>query len=205
MSPRGRIAIRTTIRARLVEQVTGMVRWRECVGWHGRHGVDRFVEIGAGKVLSGLPSALPTAPSRVGRHARRDRRSRLGLYRSQRQDCWMFDLTSKVALVTGASGGIGGAIARRSSHAGRDGRALRHAAERLDALAAELGERAAAFSATSATARPSRARAGGRGRARRRSTSSSTMPASPATISSSACPTRTGTTSSRSTSPPPSA
>ncbi len=42
------------IRRRLVEQVTGMVRWRESVAWLGGAGVDLFVEVGAGKVLSGL-------------------------------------------------------------------------------------------------------------------------------------------------------
>jgi [acyl-carrier-protein] S-malonyltransferase len=43
-----------TIRRQLVEQVTGMVRWRECVERLVALGVDSFVEIGAGKVLSGL-------------------------------------------------------------------------------------------------------------------------------------------------------
>ena len=43
-----------TIRAQLVEQVTGMVRWRECVERLVALGVDGFAEIGAGKVLSGL-------------------------------------------------------------------------------------------------------------------------------------------------------
>jgi [acyl-carrier-protein] S-malonyltransferase len=38
----------------LVEQVTGLVRWRECVLAMKEHGVDTLVEIGAGKVLSGL-------------------------------------------------------------------------------------------------------------------------------------------------------
>lgn len=42
------------IRARLVEQVTGTVRWRECVAAMASAGVDVFVEVGAGKVLSGL-------------------------------------------------------------------------------------------------------------------------------------------------------
>ena len=42
------------IRRRLVEQVTGTVRWRECVAWMAAHGVTHFYEIGAGKVLSGL-------------------------------------------------------------------------------------------------------------------------------------------------------
>jgi [acyl-carrier-protein] S-malonyltransferase len=42
------------IRQRLVEQVTGMVRWRECVAAMAGEGVNRFCEVGAGKVLSGL-------------------------------------------------------------------------------------------------------------------------------------------------------
>jgi [acyl-carrier-protein] S-malonyltransferase len=42
------------IRRLLVEQVTGLVRWRECVLYMKARGVDRVVEIGAGKVLSGL-------------------------------------------------------------------------------------------------------------------------------------------------------
>jgi [acyl-carrier-protein] S-malonyltransferase len=42
------------IRARLVEQVTGRVRWRESVEWMAANGVDTFIEIGAGKALSGM-------------------------------------------------------------------------------------------------------------------------------------------------------
>ncbi len=42
------------IRNHLVEQVTGSVRWRESVTWMAANGVGRFVEIGAGKVLTGL-------------------------------------------------------------------------------------------------------------------------------------------------------
>jgi [acyl-carrier-protein] S-malonyltransferase len=42
------------IRQSLVAQVTGTVRWRECVAFMVAHGVTRFVEIGAGKVLTGL-------------------------------------------------------------------------------------------------------------------------------------------------------
>jgi [acyl-carrier-protein] S-malonyltransferase len=44
----------TEIRRRLVEQVTGAVRWRESMAWLGANGVDRVAEIGAGKVLTGL-------------------------------------------------------------------------------------------------------------------------------------------------------
>lgn len=43
-----------TIRALLVEQVTGSVRWRESVIWMADQGVTEFWEIGAGKALSGM-------------------------------------------------------------------------------------------------------------------------------------------------------
>jgi [acyl-carrier-protein] S-malonyltransferase len=43
-----------TIRALLVRQVTGMVRWRETVLYLKEQGVTEIVEIGAGKVLAGL-------------------------------------------------------------------------------------------------------------------------------------------------------
>jgi len=42
------------IRAQLVAQVTGTVRWRESIAWLAANGVDTLYEIGAGKVLSGL-------------------------------------------------------------------------------------------------------------------------------------------------------
>ncbi len=42
------------IRALLVAQVTGSVRWRESVAWMAGQGVTSFWEIGAGKALSGM-------------------------------------------------------------------------------------------------------------------------------------------------------
>jgi [acyl-carrier-protein] S-malonyltransferase len=42
------------IRELLVRQVTAMVRWRECVNAMVELGADSFIELGAGKVLSGL-------------------------------------------------------------------------------------------------------------------------------------------------------
>ena len=44
----------TLIRQHLVAQVTGTVRWRETMAFLGAKGVSDFVELGAGKVLSGL-------------------------------------------------------------------------------------------------------------------------------------------------------
>ncbi len=51
------------IRQKLVEQVTGTVRWRECVSYMVANGVNVFVEIGAGKVLTGL--AKKNAPDAI--------------------------------------------------------------------------------------------------------------------------------------------
>ena len=54
----------------------------------------------------------------------------------------MFDLTGKTALVTGATGGIGGAIARALHGQGATVALSGTRREVLDALAGELGERA---------------------------------------------------------------
>lgn len=54
----------------------------------------------------------------------------------------MFDLTGKCALITGASGGIGGAIATALHGAGATVGLSGTRVEPLEALAAELGERA---------------------------------------------------------------
>ena len=48
------VAEPAAIRTALVEQVTGTVRWRESVAAMAAAGVDRFDELGAGKVLTGL-------------------------------------------------------------------------------------------------------------------------------------------------------
>lgn len=42
------------IRAKLVEQVSGSVRWRESMQWMLADGVKKQIEVGAGKVLTGL-------------------------------------------------------------------------------------------------------------------------------------------------------
>lgn len=54
----------------------------------------------------------------------------------------MFDLTGKKALVTGATGGLGGAIARTLYQQGASVALSGTRVEALEALAAELGERA---------------------------------------------------------------
>jgi len=46
------------IRPLLVQQVTGMVRWRESVLYMKEQGVDSVVEVGAGRVLSGLAKRI---------------------------------------------------------------------------------------------------------------------------------------------------
>lgn len=52
------------IRELLVEQVTATVRWRECMQTMLAEGVDTFVELGAGKVLSGIVKRV--APEATG-------------------------------------------------------------------------------------------------------------------------------------------
>lgn len=51
------------LQALLVEQVTGMVRWRESIGYLVSQGVTNAIELGAGKVLSGLNKRM--APDMV--------------------------------------------------------------------------------------------------------------------------------------------
>ena len=48
----------TEIKKRLVEQVTGTVRWRECVLAMAAAGVTDIYEIGSGKVLAGLAKRI---------------------------------------------------------------------------------------------------------------------------------------------------
>ena len=57
-----RVADPATIRQLLVEQVTGMVRWRESVLYMEAQGVTSFVEIGAGKALSGMVKRIAKEP-----------------------------------------------------------------------------------------------------------------------------------------------
>ena len=94
-----------TIRNQLVEQVTGMVRWRESVANMAEAGVEEFVELG-GKVLGSDGQA----------HRARRQGDERGDDRGHRSagegDRVMFDLSGMTALVTGASGGLGSAIAK---------------------------------------------------------------------------------------------
>ncbi len=46
------------IRRLLVEQVTGSVRWRECVEYMAANGVTEVIELGAGKALTGMAKRI---------------------------------------------------------------------------------------------------------------------------------------------------
>ena len=134
----------------LVAQVTGTVRWRELVAFMAGQGVTTFYEVGAGKVLSGLVKRIAEGASGVAigtpDDVRRSRRrtglnARLPERPSPEARSVMFDLTGKTALVTGATGGIGGAIARAFHHQGATVAISGTRRELLDQLAGELKER----------------------------------------------------------------
>jgi [acyl-carrier-protein] S-malonyltransferase len=50
---------------RLIEQVTGTVRWRESVAFMAEAGVTTFFEVGAGKVLTGLVKRIAPGASGI--------------------------------------------------------------------------------------------------------------------------------------------
>lgn len=51
------------VRDALVRQVTGTVRWRESVAAMAASGIDRFLEVGTGKVLTGLVKRIAAGAS----------------------------------------------------------------------------------------------------------------------------------------------
>ncbi|MES1990171.1 MAG: ACP S-malonyltransferase [Pseudomonadota bacterium] len=57
-----RVADPATIRTLLVEQVTGMVRWRESVLYMEAQGVTDYIELGAGKALAGMVKRIAQEP-----------------------------------------------------------------------------------------------------------------------------------------------
>ena len=135
-----------TIRSGLVAQMTGTVRWRESVAYMSAHGVMRFIEVGTGKVLDRPHQA--NCGKRDGdqhRHARRHcRLHSLGgaLSNPAERTKPLFDLTGRTALVTGASGGLGGAIARALHAQGAAVALSGTSRDALETLAAELEHRA---------------------------------------------------------------
>jgi [acyl-carrier-protein] S-malonyltransferase len=50
----------------MVRQVTNSVRWLSCVEWFKGHGVSQYVELGPGKVLSGLIKRIDAGAATVG-------------------------------------------------------------------------------------------------------------------------------------------
>jgi [acyl-carrier-protein] S-malonyltransferase len=66
------------IRRLLVEQVTGVVRWRESVLYMQDRGVDRLVEAGAGKVLTGLARRIDRELAATSLHSPADIEAFLG-------------------------------------------------------------------------------------------------------------------------------
>ncbi len=92
------------IKKRLVEQVTGTVRWRECVTYMTANGITDVYEIGAGKVLAGLAKRIDAAlnatsigtpadidaalgPSEVRQISRPGHRANFGIKRDTKNIC----------------------------------------------------------------------------------------------------------------------
>ena len=146
-----------------------------------RQGVTNFYEIGAGKVLTGLVKRIADGATGVP-SVRRRRRARSRPRAAERRRAGrmrMFDLTGKTALVTGATGGIGGAIARALHAQGANVAISGTRREVLDALAAELGGAPMCCPAISPTRTQSRRWCREPRRRSASSTSSSPTPASP--------------------------
>ncbi len=123
----------------LVEQVTGTVRWRECVAAMAAGGVTEIYEIGSGKVLAGLAKRIVPTLNAMAIGTSAGHRSRVACARTI-EDI-MFELTDRTALVTGATGGIGGAIARALHKQGASVAVSGRQKDKLEKLAAELGSR----------------------------------------------------------------
>ena len=104
----------------------------------------------------------------------------------------MFDLTGKKALVTGATGGIGEAIARALHRQGATVGLHGTRVEKLETLAGELGGNVKLFPADLGSREAVKELGGRAGPSWKASKTSSTMPASTATVSSCACRTQTG-------------
>jgi [acyl-carrier-protein] S-malonyltransferase len=72
------------IKLRLVEQVTGTVRWRECVATMAQDGVTDLVEVGSGKVLAGLAKRIVPTLNAVSVGAPQDIEAALALLTAKR-------------------------------------------------------------------------------------------------------------------------
>ena len=118
------------------------MRWRESVPTWPAQGVEPFVEIGAGKVLGGLIKRIAEGATVASVGAPADVEAFSAQPLIGASEPRMFDLTGRNALVTGASGGLGGAIARALHGQGASVALSGTRRDALEALAHELGARA---------------------------------------------------------------
>ena len=86
------------IRDLLVRQIESRVRWRESINYMIKNGVNNFIEIGPGKVLSGLVKRI-------------DKKVKVSAINNEEDinkiKNLMIDFKNKKILITGATGGIG--------------------------------------------------------------------------------------------------
>ena len=86
----------------LFEQIFSPVRWRESIEYMIKKGITDFIEIGPGKVLSGLVK-------RTNDKVKVDNINSIDDIKKFK----MIDLKNKKVLITGATGGIGGSLVKK--------------------------------------------------------------------------------------------
>ena len=113
----------------LIKQIENRVRWRESVINMIENNVDHFIEIGPGKVLSGLVKRI-------------NRDVKIDTINSQSDieglKIWL-DLKGKNIIVTGASGGIGNSIIEKLNQSGANILASGTRIEKLEELKGKYG------------------------------------------------------------------
>lgn len=111
-------------------------------------GVTDVVELGAGKVLSGIIKRSHKEINAVSVGSVAEIEALAKIYNSNnKRNLFMFELHDKVALITGAAGGLGDKIARTLHKQGATLALTDMRAEPMEKLKAELGDRVEVFTA----------------------------------------------------------
>ena len=124
-----KLKIQMSLKNLLIKQIENRVRWRESVINMIENDVDHFIEIGPGKVLSGLVK-------RINRNVKIDTINSQSDIEGLKN---MTDLKGKNIIVTGASGGIGNSIIEKLNQSGANILASGTRIEKLEELKGKYG------------------------------------------------------------------